>query len=312
MRTRVVVGLALIMALSVPTPSARADAAPTRVENLTPSTFYGHSLAVRGDRLYFSSDDGRILSVAKTGGVPTVEVKAAAVGLAVDARGLYYAGDDGVFVLALDGPERRPTLLAPLAEALLLAADADSLYCVIPGFTHRADYGVYRVPKRGGEPALLWRSTPGDQPAVAVDDHYIYLASWSHGTFFRLAKSGGKRVKLAHGQGHPVSIAVDGTYLYWYSEGSAEVRRAPKVGARTIEVIGHEVDTEPVLVHDTGVYWFEGGPGPTGYRLMVLRPGTTRAARIAGDLNAPDGLLIDDGFAYISDTTDEHMIRLKL
>ncbi len=45
---------------------------------------------------------------------------------------------------------------------------------------------------------------------------------------------------------------------------------------------------------------------------MVLRPGTTRPARIGGDLNAPDDLLIDDGFAYISDATDEHLIRLKL
>jgi sugar lactone lactonase YvrE len=145
---------------------------------------------------------------------------------------------------------------------------------------------------------------------VAVDGTDLYVTSRSKGVIYRLDKTTGKRATFVQGQGKLVSLAVDATHVYWYSEGSAVVRRKAKAGNRAIEAVGKQVDTETIVAHASGVYWFEGGPGRTGYRLMRIAPGAQSATRIAGDLNMPSGLAIDEGWAYTSDWAGQLIVRV--
>ena len=306
--------LVLSLSLGVWAISARADtgqAAPPHGETVAASgPAPCCTMVVRGDEIYWTTGAGDIRSAPKAGGVAKTVAGPGTNGLEMDERGLYYADAASVYLLPLTGRGAEAALISPLKKAMLVASDADDLYCVIPDFDDDPDRGVYRVDKRQGKAQLIWRTDPGDQAIVAIDGADVYLASWAKGVVYRFDKASGKRATFLRGQHHVVSIAVDPIFLYWYCEGTAEVRRTPKKRAGKIEVVGRQIDTEPVVAHATGVYWFEGGPGPTGYRLMRLVPGTAVAIPVAKDLNLPSGLTVDDSWVYTADVMRGLIVRL--
>ena len=268
------------------------------------------ALVVRGDRIYWSTMDGRLLVAPVAGGTPTVLFERPTSGLQTDDAALYFAAEDALY--ALDHGERKPRRVAARAGAILLDSDDDSLYFAIPGFERNPDHGIYQVAKAGGRVERLFRSSARDQPTVMADDTHIYIASWERGIIYRRAKTGGEMTPFVSRQGRVVSMALDGGHLYWYSEGTGEIRRIAKSGGGKVAVIGKRVDQEPVLADADGVYWFEGGPGPTGYQLMRLTPGAKAATHVAGELNMPVRLVVAGGWAYFGDYVEQRLVRVPL
>jgi len=273
------------------------------------------AMVVRGADVYWTTLDGQLWRAPMTGGTATKVIDTMTDGLAADDRGLYYAERDGLYLLPLEPAGQKPIRISPLAKALLVASDADTLYCVVPNFSFdpTPKYGVYRVDKRGGEAVLIWRpSAPRDEPELAVEGADIYVASAASGIIYRFDKAGGKPTTLVRGQRRVDAIAVDATHVYWHIEGG-EVRRSPRTGGGKIEVLARKVDGGRLVAHKSGVYWFEGGPGRTGYRLMRVSPGASAAVPVAQDLNMPAGLTVDDfRTVYIGDVVRRAIVRLPL
>jgi hypothetical protein len=165
----------------------------------------------------------------------------------------------------------------------------------------------------GGVPPIV-ACHPGDAPAVvatktgaygiAVDGTDVYFAGLYNQTVGRAGKLGGAATALASQQIDPWFLALDATHVYWTNAcdvTACGVFAEPKAGGAHAQIAMSSF-ADGIAVDDAAVFWISSdGPGtPTGSVMRMPKP-SGPVQKIAGDLEHPWEIALDDAFVYWTD-----------
>lgn len=166
---------------------------------------------------------------------------------------------------ATDAISARSVLARSQDEPCTIATDATHVYWTNCGAQGRS---VKRLSKATGAEETL--ATLDDARSIALDDQYVYLATFQTGTVYRVRKDRTNQApsqiasiqSLAGPSAKIRSLAVDGTHAYF--AGDQGVYRVAKAGgaaslfaAAASQVAGGAEAAAMVRVDDTRVYWSE-------------------------------------------------------
>jgi hypothetical protein len=229
-----------------------------------------------GEPIWAGRDDGeRILAVPKRGGVVRVLAsrRSSPSSLAVDAEYAYWVDggphdeeySGGLQVLRVPKAGGRSVVIASMAESAPentdIVVDDEVVYWI-------DDQGLFRVPKAGGRPKLLWR---GEEEDISGHPEYwggevlrgldrdLYVVT-TVGTIETIPKEGGHAVQLVdqfEDGGEISGLAVERWKLYWTS--FEVVRRAGIDGGNRTKLASSTELQGPIIVDKTHVYWIDAG-----------------------------------------------------
>lgn len=155
-----------------------------------------------------------VVKLPLSGGAPIVLDASPATGVAVNATHVYWASNQSLKRVTLDGSSVE--VVAPSAGVGHLALDATHVY-----WTSESDGSVRRVPLAGGTPEVL-ASGQLDPQHLTLDGDQVYFANFADDGFINNDKGSVMSVKK-NGTGlqvvdsklnHPAAVAADGT-VYW-------------------------------------------------------------------------------------------------
>lgn len=141
--------------------------------------------------------------------------------------------------------------------------------------------------------------------ALTVDNTALYWSNTSSKSLMKLNFDATVPEVLATASVTPWATAVDSVYLYWCAAArpGGLVGRIPRNGGTSFELAsGADVTgCEYVAAEDDYVYWTNSGePGEVMGRLMKApRSGSGPVEPLIESIDAPRGLAVRDGYAYV-------------
>jgi hypothetical protein len=260
------------------------------------------AIALDRDNVYFTTNNGRVMQLAKAGGEP-IEL-ASGQGepnaIAVDEANVYWVNYNGGIGRAPIGGgtvEARPT--APNGAYTTLAMQGDTLY-----YTRYTDLdgAVLRMPKTGGGEEVF----VGGQiyPAgLAVDATHVYWSGFSEMGIQRVPLTGGTPELFNLSPWVRQGLTMDNDYVYWLQESSGT---AARVGRRLKQGGSEEPVVVDLLAYNGGgnlvldgayVYW-SAHPCSLAMAPQIIGSGDLEVT----DLWAcPFNIAIDDVDIYFTD-----------
>src|SRR5262249_42715852 len=139
------------------------------------------------------------------------------------------------------------TLVQQTGLVSVLAIDESVVYWV-------GSKGLMRVPKDGGDPALLSPFIAAVR-GIAADNTTVYLSDSLEGAVLAIPKRGGVPTTLAAKQPETGGIALGPSDVYFSTENS--IRRVPKSGGAPTTVVTVNAKPTEVAVDASSVYWTE-------------------------------------------------------
>jgi hypothetical protein len=260
------------------------------------------AIALDQENVYFTTNHGRVMQMAKVGGevIELAVDQGGPIAIAVDAANVYWLnGEGGIGRAPIGGGalELRPT--APNGWYATLGVQGDYLY-----YTRYTDWdgAVLRMPKTGGVEEVL--ASGQILPAgLAVDASYVYWGGLSEQGIQRVPLAGGTPELFNLSPWVRAGVTMDDDYVYWLQELSGA---AGRVGRR-LKQGGSE---EPVVV-DLATYLSGGNLVLDGdYVYWGVGPcGLAKAPKVigSGDLVVTDlwacpvYIAIDDVDVYFTD-----------
>jgi hypothetical protein len=143
-------------------------------------------------------------------------------GIAVDGSGVYFTTGDGNVNRVGTGGTNLTALATGQSEPRGIALDSTTVY-----WANRINGAVYALPKSGGTPRRLGRTTFLE--SIAIDDNRVYATS-GNGQVVRFEKSLTDQtpVIVATGQSNPHGIALDAQCVYWTNDTGGTVMKGDK------------------------------------------------------------------------------------
>ena len=188
-----------------------------------------------------------------------------------------------------------------------VVADNTGVYWTNAGSRTLQDGSVVVCHATGcGSPGPQILSTSLARPrGIALDETYVYWvneglgADTDTGTVLRIPKIGGTAEKIADHQGGPAYIAVDATSVYWTNRGSSEVMTWRKSGGDPQVFATEQGNAWAIAVDASGVYWTTWGPNGS-VSTCPLSGCDSGVTVVAGSLNSPYGIALDDAAIYFT------------
>jgi hypothetical protein len=274
---------------------------------LATGQWYSYGIAVDDTAVYWTSTDGRISKIPKTGGEPVTLVSGqfSPWALTLDSANLYWVN------YARDGNDvsagyQCAIMQAPIGggQAMVLATDQPRAYWDIavddtsvywpanPSLDYPSGR-VMKVPIGGGELVTL-ASDQYDPTGIAVDATSVYWSTEYYATM-KVAKDGGTPVRL--GSAGPSRLATDASNVYVFS--GELVVKVPITGGDATTLASNFVNLYPsgIAVDGTSVYWAVPGSGSNGVIGKVAKDGGTPIALISDQEN-PFAITVDANSVY--------------
>lgn len=160
--------------------------------------------------------------------------------------------------------------------------------------------GVLRVPSSGGERRVVARDL-GAVASMAVDDRYVYVASYDLHEVLRVALDGGPPEVFAAGGELPGAIVLQGPNVYYESDGAIMTRAA---AGSTVTTLVSDAPVELSLaVDDEFLYW-----GRPRYHGMMPRSheGLFRLPTGGGPV-----VMLDEGYETAGIAVDEKTLYVS-
>ena len=250
-------------------------------------------VAVADGNVYFTGDNG-LWSAPRSGTAPsTLLTTGFVLSLFVDATSVTYTSEKTLQRISRAGGP--PTVLSTEHEDLIdLTGDGNSLF-----FSLFDGSPIRRLPYGGGTSTPVH---PGIKSgALAVDETYLYVASYALSTVTRVAKAGGSPMAVSAATPHPVGIVVDEKNVFVTCETDGSVRRIPKAGGAVTILARGQVNHDQPAQDDTFVYWTSGGKDMAVMR--VRKDGATPAEVVYTPLHTnPNQVAADDQNVYVTET----------
>jgi len=211
------------------------------------------TLVRTGDTLVWSTSDGRILSLGRSGGTPKelVFVGAEVRALSIDSDQVYFAserGDIGTVSLA-DG--RASILTTGLVSPRALTSDDLFVYVTVG---RSADADVLRIPKAGGEGAVLFSGLTSPC-GLAVTQGEAFVVDLGANAVVSVSLRDGKALSLGRSVA-ACSLGIDSNFLYWMKRqelGDLVVRTDRLSGQE--QVLANGAADAPIYVDSADLYW---------------------------------------------------------
>lgn len=222
------------------------------------------------DKYLYWSDGGSILRVLKEGGQSETVVASTQMPaeMVVDDENVYW-----LLWIGENSPPR-PVMFAPKqagSEAKQLAPPQSGAngICVDDHYVYwTTPQGIKKLPKTGGEPALLHAPPTSMWPTIglAQDTENLYYAQMNnkgYSALMKLPKTGGEAIQIAPGINHTRSFVLDELYVYYFDEekgygsfGPIALRKVSKQGGEPVTLdIGSAGWIDHIDVDDKQVYF---------------------------------------------------------
>lgn len=262
---------------------------------LASAQFTPNCLTVDTTNVYWTTGDGKVMSVPIAGGEPTVLAsdQTPPLGLAVDATSIYWvtsSANSGA-VMSVSKAGGSPRTLADSQRGPVRIAVADAfLY-----WTNRTSGAVMRMPTSGGTPTPL-AERQGTLTAIAAQARDVYwsaigqtairrrlegrdietIASGTHAAALsvigatvywadvRLREDGAGVFKLDERRGSPIELArspspvaavADQHQVYWSDDATGTIRRVPVEGGEVVVVASGQASPTDLVIDDENIYW---------------------------------------------------------
>lgn len=214
-----------------------------------------------GDSVYWVTDSGSVMKIAKSGGSPTQVAPAPASYAShpfgtngndnsevVDATGVYWTDATGVWRAPLQGGS--PTeVVGGFMQTTAIALDNSNVY-----FSDRTTKKIYRVPKAGGQATPI---TPAENDVfgAVIAGGDVYYATDTGVRF--VAVTGAASSNLLASAAYPQWIATDGTTIYFSANGPGDVYALAASGGTPTKLasLSGPMWGAPVAVDQGCVYW---------------------------------------------------------
>jgi len=154
--------------------------------------------------------------------VNTIVAGIAPRGLAVDETNVYWSewfGDKNLYMWALDGPQRSPSIALIGAAPLELAIDGSRIYWTVQGSPSVGTIAVMSAPKGNLGAATTIAADQNQAAALTLHGGYVYwTTSYALGTVVRCpitGCAGGAPEVLAERQPYPHFLQTDGDFVFW-------------------------------------------------------------------------------------------------
>ncbi|HTA18687.1 MAG TPA: hypothetical protein VK989_05315, partial [Polyangia bacterium] len=256
-------------------------------------------IAIAGDYVYWTVQGGGAVvgRAPLAGGFPEVLASdgAAAFGLAVDARFVYYTQPAAGRIMRVPLEGGFPVALATgLDTPLLLALDGASLYWT---GGHLASGTVMKLSLASGAAPVILIDGQASPRAVAVQDGFAYWTDLVDGTILRTSTAGpddsGVRTasRLATGLASPTDLVVAGGFAYAPDQ-AGHIQRVPVAGGPLEDVANVSGIPYGIATDGLSIYWStEGSAGgifalPLPSSAAVTTPARNVAALVS-DQNEP-------------------------
>jgi hypothetical protein len=277
------------------------------------------TVVVDDRQAYFSDGAGYVWAQAKDASSPARMLWDGSRGFAMS---LVLVGGDVVFGVA---PRRRGTDRAKLVrvpktgatgagtvitespdDVISLVSDGTNLYFSL------FDGSPIRVAPLAGGASRVARAPGIKNGALAVDEHWLYVADYERGVVVRASKTpGGTETVLARAQPKPVGIAVDASFVYWPCESDGTIRRVPKTGGAVSVVARGQINHDLLAVDAGWVYWASWDQKHTLKR--TKKDGSQRAPEVLlTDLRDPEGVAVDSKYVYVANKGAGEVLALPL
>lgn len=293
--------------------AAVGPGAPTvLVANQTRPKLLTHDAA----SLYWIAD-GKVLSVAKTGGTPKVLGVAplAASQLAVDADPngfVFMATGKDVIRLPKDGSGGGVIFAAgtPALAADTVAADDASLFVLQLDVNGTEGSRIVRMAKDGG--GLVELVSDGGPATMTLDPANVVWLDLADPPLFHVQGKMAPAIEAMLINAGPidsvplasVDVAVDDNFIYWTADegggGAATLYRRDRQAAGTVATIGRGLADDSfahIAIDDTHVYVLEVTKSSL---VRAPKDGKGDAVRVLADLAAPSGLVVDANAIYMT------------
>ena len=201
-----------------------------------------------------NDDGGSVMSVPKTGGIPTTvaTVSVAPSRIAINDTNIYWTTcpDQAGDLLTVAKTGGTVTTLDTGYCFSGLVADATRVY-----YGNYSTYTVWSVASTGGKPSQIGpnQNRPG---TMAQDDAYVYWVNNApDGSVVKAAKAGGGPIAITSNQAFPQSIAVDATNVYWSLRDEHSLVTAPIEGGTVTTIITGYDTFSGLAIDGSNLYW---------------------------------------------------------
>lgn len=273
---------------------------------LATGQFSTYGIALDDTAVYWTSTDGNIRKIPKTGGEPLTIVsgQSAPWALTLDSTNLYWVnkardggdvfGDHCTVMQAPIGGGQATVLAADQPQAYRnIAVDNTSVYWLTNPSLDYPSGRVMKVPIGGGELVAL-ASDQYDPTGIAVDGTSVYWSTEYYVTM-KVAKNGSTPSLLGHCG--PSNLAIDASNIYLFS--GKLVVRVPIMGGDATTLASSFVNVYPsgIAVDESSVYWTVPGSGSEGLIGKVAKDGGAPIELISGQDN-PVAITVDATSVY--------------
>jgi hypothetical protein len=220
------------------------------------------AIVVDSASVYWTTDDGNVVSVPIDGGTPTTLAsgQAGAGAIALDTTSVYWTTEQtcgqhcpvtgAIMTLPLGGGTPMTVASAP-GPPNGIALNATDVYWTT------LDGTLLNVPVAGGTPNTLAVGL-NEFGAVAIDSTSVYWTLNAGPDVMKMPLGGGTPTTLATGQRDIWALAVDGTSVYWTTNQGTVVKVALGGGTPSTLTLG-QGSGYGIAVDATSVYWAGGG-----------------------------------------------------
>jgi hypothetical protein len=275
-----------------------------------------YALALDAAFVYWIEQDGSIMRLAKSGGVPSsLGSGCNFVAIAVDAAHVY-CGGTAQTILAFPLAGGVATVLAGAQPVADLAADGQRVYwTTYYGLRPAGNNDVSNVSGVGADGgAIVNFATMQRVPSsLSVNDTSVYWLTLvdpaipTGTTVMRASLDGGAPVSVAMSSGASASlrapnkaIALDGTSVYWseFVDGvGGALRKAPLNGGPITTLAEGQTTAGTIAVDATNVYWVA-----SKSILRMPLSGGASSVLVAGENAA--SIAVDDASVYWTNTSE--------
>ena len=243
--------------------------------------------------VYWSTGDSHIARAPKAGGPAQDLASDFAITIVVAGDSLFYSTDRSIRRIAKDGRGDKQVLATLSEDPLELEIDATHIY-----FNMFDGSMIGRVPRAGGSAEKLIGSEK--HSTLAIDDQFLYIASYKNGTIRKLDKKTLALTTLAKGQKRPLGMASFGPHVFWANETDGTIMRLDKAGGTPVTLVSGQVNQEQMAFAGDQLYWGSWSDGPGKHKLMRMPIAGGTAQVVSGAMNSPSGMATDSLSVYVA------------